>query len=232
MMASGCEPLAVRVHALERNGPRTLRRQRHAGLKLIACRFVPRACLGDACARVLRRVLPSCQFWTLCLAASLKLLLDFGSGLTCLKDVLGMLVACSRRMTDGFALVQARTYCSIPLPPAVEARTALALRRAAAKCFEMLACIACSTKDGGDQDGGPRAATPHGRDAGSKSLTSQVEYSHPTPCTLPHTTWIMDVTAADTAAGRTRNETRRWICCAARAPAARAVVLLGLGRGH
>jgi len=38
----------------------------------------------------------------------------------------------------------------------------------------MLACIACSTKDGGDQDG-PRAATPpHGRDAG-KSLTSQVK---------------------------------------------------------
>ncbi|EES05668.2 hypothetical protein BDA96_04G287600 [Sorghum bicolor] len=39
----------------------------------------------------------------------------------------------------------------------------------------MLACIACSTKDGGDQDGGPRAATPHGRDAGSKSLTSQLK---------------------------------------------------------
>ncbi|KAG2660873.1 protein Brevis radix-like 2 [Panicum virgatum] len=37
----------------------------------------------------------------------------------------------------------------------------------------MLACIACSTKDGGDQDG-PRAATPHGRDAG-KSLTSQLK---------------------------------------------------------
>jgi hypothetical protein len=38
----------------------------------------------------------------------------------------------------------------------------------------MLACIACSAKDGGDQDG-PRAATPHhgSRDAG-KSLTSQV----------------------------------------------------------
>ncbi|CAN6233823.1 unnamed protein product [Urochloa humidicola] len=34
----------------------------------------------------------------------------------------------------------------------------------------MLACIACSTKDGGDQDG-PRAATPHG----SKSLTSQLK---------------------------------------------------------
>jgi len=67
-----------------------------------------------------------------------------------------------------------RTYYSIPLPPAVDARTALALRRAAAKGFKMLACIACSTKDGGDQDGGPRAATPHGRDAG-KSLTSQVE---------------------------------------------------------
>ncbi|TKW41105.1 hypothetical protein SEVIR_1G292100v4 [Setaria viridis] len=37
----------------------------------------------------------------------------------------------------------------------------------------MLACIACSAKDGGDQDG-PRAATPHGRDAG-KSLTSQLK---------------------------------------------------------
>ncbi|CAL4884850.1 unnamed protein product [Urochloa decumbens] len=34
----------------------------------------------------------------------------------------------------------------------------------------MLACIACSTKDGGDQDG-PRAATSHG----TKSLTSQLK---------------------------------------------------------
>lgn len=41
---------------------------------------------------------------------------------------------------------------------------------------EMLACIACSTKDGGE-DGGTRAvATPNGRDAG-KSLTSQVNVS-------------------------------------------------------
>lgn len=38
----------------------------------------------------------------------------------------------------------------------------------------MLACIACSTKDGGE-DGGTRAvATPNGRDAG-KSLTSQLK---------------------------------------------------------
>jgi hypothetical protein len=37
---------------------------------------------------------------------------------------------------------------------------------------KMLACIACSTKDGGE-DGSRAAATPHGRDAG-KSLTSQV----------------------------------------------------------
>lgn len=37
----------------------------------------------------------------------------------------------------------------------------------------MLACIACSTKDGGE-DGGRVAATPHGRDA-SKSLTSQLK---------------------------------------------------------
>ncbi|KAL5666212.1 hypothetical protein ACJX0J_026320, partial [Zea mays] len=44
---------------------------------------------------------------------------------------------------------------------------------AAAKGFKMLACIACSAKDGGDQDGS-RAATPHGRDAG-KSLTSQLK---------------------------------------------------------
>ena len=69
----------------------------------------------------------------------------------------------------------------------------------------MLACIACSTKDGGDQDG-PRAATPHGRDAG-KSLTSQVNQTNPQPdpprpprCTLPDT-WIMDATPPDTAAG-------------------------------
>ncbi|KAG8059744.1 hypothetical protein GUJ93_ZPchr0002g26302 [Zizania palustris] len=37
----------------------------------------------------------------------------------------------------------------------------------------MLACIACSTKDGGD-DGHRSAATPNGRDAG-KSLTSQLK---------------------------------------------------------
>ncbi|OEL25719.1 Protein Brevis radix-like 2 [Dichanthelium oligosanthes] len=40
--------------------------------------------------------------------------------------------------------------------------------------FKMLACIACSAKDGGDQDGA-RAATPHARDAGGKSLTSQLK---------------------------------------------------------
>ncbi|WVZ74048.1 hypothetical protein U9M48_022277 [Paspalum notatum var. saurae] len=67
----------------------------------------------------------------------------------------------------------------------------------------MLACIACSTKDGGDQDGS-RAATA-GRDAG-KSLTSQ----------------IMDVTPADAAAGagRGRVQTRNaWACSAASASA-------------
>jgi hypothetical protein len=40
---------------------------------------------------------------------------------------------------------------------------------------KMLACIACSTKDGGE-DGGRAAATHNGRDAG-KSLTSQVYMS-------------------------------------------------------
>ncbi|KAF8750210.1 hypothetical protein HU200_012464 [Digitaria exilis] len=39
----------------------------------------------------------------------------------------------------------------------------------------MLACIACSTKDGGDQDGSRAAATPHGRDTGGRSLTSQLK---------------------------------------------------------
>jgi hypothetical protein len=75
-------------------------------------------------------------------------------------------------MTDEFARVQAHAL----FHSGCRGRTALALRRAAAKGFKMLACIACSTKDSGDQDGGPRAATPHGRDAG-KSLTSQVECS-------------------------------------------------------
>jgi len=39
----------------------------------------------------------------------------------------------------------------------------------------MLACIACSSKEGGE-DGSRAAATPHGKDA-VKSLTSQVTIS-------------------------------------------------------
>ena len=58
LMASGCEPLAVACVGW--NGTGHGRRQRHAGLKLIACRFVPRAraCVGDASAPV--HVFPSC----------------------------------------------------------------------------------------------------------------------------------------------------------------------------